>query len=148
VRIFERAAETFPRSDYRPSFLYWSARAHGKLGAGSQAESRLRLLVVDYGNSYYGRLALRNLPRQARAEPAADAVPAARSATPDAPREPPTATMLRLLLASELYDDALNELRFAERVAPAADRATIAWTYHQKGELRRAITLMRRVPSF
>jgi soluble lytic murein transglycosylase len=151
VRVFERAAETFPRSDYRPSFLYWSARAHGKLGAGSQAESRLRLLVVDYGNSYYGRLALRNLPRQGRAEPNADAVPAARAATPDPPREPPTSTVIRLLLASELYDDALNELRFAERAWGTSRpiEATIAWTYYQKGELRRAITLMRRAyPQF
>ena len=25
VRVFEGAAQAFPRSDYRPSFLYWSA---------------------------------------------------------------------------------------------------------------------------
>jgi soluble lytic murein transglycosylase len=45
----------------------------------------------------------------------------------------------------------LNELRYAQRTwggSPELD-ATIAWTYHQKGELRRAITLMRRVyPQF
>src|SRR4029077_4796714 len=28
VRAFESAAAQFPRSDYRPSWLYWSARAH------------------------------------------------------------------------------------------------------------------------
>jgi soluble lytic murein transglycosylase len=45
-----------------------------------------------------------------------------------------------------MYDDALAELRFAQRVwgtSPVIE-ATIAWAYHQKGELRRAITLMRR----
>jgi soluble lytic murein transglycosylase len=54
-------------------------------------------------------------------------------------------------LASELYDDALNELRFAERSWGTSRpiEATIAWTYQQKGELRRAITLMRRAyPQF
>jgi soluble lytic murein transglycosylase len=50
-----------------------------------------------------------------------------------------------------LYDDALGELRYAQRVSGSSPRidATIAWTYHQKGELRRAITLMRRAyPQF
>jgi soluble lytic murein transglycosylase len=45
-----------------------------------------------------------------------------------------------------MYDDALSELRYAQRAwgtSPIVE-ATIAWTYHQKGELRRAITLMRR----
>jgi len=31
VRIFERAAFNFPRSDYRPAWLYWSGRAHEAL---------------------------------------------------------------------------------------------------------------------
>ena len=51
VRIFEGAAASFPRSDFRPLFLYWSARSHGKLGSGADAASRLRLIVTDYGNS-------------------------------------------------------------------------------------------------
>ena len=59
VRVFENAAAAFSRSDYRPSFLYWSARAHGKIGNGPQADERLRLVQADYGNSYYGRLASR-----------------------------------------------------------------------------------------
>jgi len=146
ARVFEDAATAFPRSDYRPSFLYWSARSHRKLGAGSDAESRLRLLFADYGNSYYGRLARRDLPRAARAEPIADAIPAARQSSADRAAEPTTASLIRLLLASELYDDALNELRFAQRSGGSsiAIEATMAWAYHQKGELRRAITLMRR----
>ena len=60
--------------------------------------------------------------------------------------QPPTADRIKLLLANGLYDDALEELRFAQRqwgTSPVIE-ATMAWAYHQKGELRRAITLMRR----
>jgi soluble lytic murein transglycosylase len=151
VRVFENAAAAFPRSDYRPSFLYWSARSHGKIGAGPEAESRLRLLFSDYGNSYYGRLAVRQLPRTTRADVAADAIPATRPAPADQATEPPTANIIRLLLSADLYDDALNELRYAQRTSGPSRiiDATMAWAYHQKGELRRAITLMRRAyPQF
>ncbi len=75
-----------------------------------------------------------------------DAVPASRRLAVDRPPEPRNAGVIRLLLASELYDDALNELRYAQRAggtSPVLD-ATMAWAYNQKGELRRAITLMRR----
>ena len=145
VRVFEKAATGFPRSDYRPSFLYWSARSHGKLAAGESAQARMQLVFTDYANSYYGRLAERALPRQARTRLASDAVPAARpSASPAG--EPSTADLIRLLLAAELYDDALNELRHVQRTSGTSPvvEATIAWAYHRKGELRRAITLMRR----
>ena len=147
IKIFESAAAAFPRSDYRPSFLYWAARAHAKIGSGSQAEARFRLVFDDYGNSYYGRLARRNLGRTVPAAPPADrVVPASQQAAAPAAAPPPTESRIRLLLASELYDDALAELRYAQRTwgtSPAIE-ATIAWAYHQKGELRRAITLMRR----
>ena len=146
VRIFEGAAAAFPRSDYRPLFLYWSARSHGKLGSGPDAQARLRLVVTDYGNSYYGRLAGRQLSRSAQTALTADAVPAARQSASSRPADPPNASVIRLLLASDLYDDALNELRYAQRTAGTSPviEATMAWAYHRKGELRRAITLMRR----
>jgi soluble lytic murein transglycosylase len=149
VRVFEKAAAAFPRSDYRPSFLYWSARSHGKLKAGTDAEARLKLVFADYGNSYYGRLASRALPAHARV--ATDAVPATRQVVAADRPEPPTAARIRLLLAAEMYDDALNELRYVQRTSGTSPviEATIAWAYHQKGELRRAITLMRRAyPQF
>ena len=151
VGIFERAAGAFPRSDYRPSFLYWSARSHGKLKAGTDAESRMRLVFTDYANSYYGRLAVRALPASARTA-MTDAVPAARRApTPATAPEPPNAALIRLLLAAELYDAAVNELRYVQRASGSspAIEATMAYAYHRKGELRRAITLMRRAyPQF
>jgi soluble lytic murein transglycosylase len=145
LTIFEKAAAMFPRSDYRPLYLYWSARSHAKLKAAGEAESRMRLVLGDYGNSYYGRLAERSLPRNARAA-IGDAVPAARRGSSDRPAEPPNAPLIKLLLASELYDDALNELRYVQRTSGSSPivEATMAWAYNQKGELRRAITLMRR----
>jgi soluble lytic murein transglycosylase len=146
VRVFESAAAAFPRSDYRPSFLYWSARSHGKLGAGSQAEARLRLVYADYGNSYYGRLADRQLPARSQGTVAADVVPASTQLVQPDAAEPPTAGTIRLLLAAGLYDDALNELRFAQRAygTSRAIDATIAWVYNRQGDLRRAISAMRR----
>lgn len=152
VRVFESAALAFPRSDYRPPFLYWAARAHAKLDADAQAQARLRLVYTDYANSYYGRLAERRLAALGGSPEAAGVRLASRDASRPAPAPAPavqpipTDATIRLLLANGLYDDALGELRFAQRAwgnAPRLD-ATIAWIYHEKGELRRAIALMRR----
>jgi soluble lytic murein transglycosylase len=151
ITVFEGAAAGFPRSDYRPSFLYWAARSHAKLGRGDEAASRLRLVHADYGNSYYGRLAVQHLTR--RGDPGGIDRPVSASRQPVSSAAPrfPTEPRIRALLAAGLYDDALNELRYAQRTwgsGPEVD-ATIAWAYQQKGELRRAITLMRRVyPQF
>jgi peptidoglycan lytic transglycosylase len=147
VRTFESAASSFPRSDYRPSFLYWAGRAHGTLGQGDVAAARFHLVFHDYGSSYYGRLAKKHVSRMADADPVANRAVSASLPGPTtvAPR-PPTADRIRLLLANGLYDDALEELRFAQRqwgTSPVIE-ATMAWAYHQKGELRRGITLMRR----
>ena len=152
IRVFEGAASAFPRSDYRPSFLYWSARSHGKLDHGTNAVEQLRVVHADYGNSYYGRLATQRLARRGDPLPLEDRpVSASRQPITAAGVRPPTEGRIRALLAAGLYDDGLKELRYAQRAfggSPALD-ATIAWAYHQKGELRRAITLMRRAyPQF
>ena len=158
IRVFESAAANFPRSDFRPSYLYWAARSHAKLNgstladAPTQADARLRLLHTDYANSYYGRLAEGHLSRRAGGLSSPDSVRRA-SRADIVPASPalPTESLIRLLLASGLYDDALGELRHAQRAWGSTTRvdATIAWVYHQKGELRRAITLMRRAyPQF
>jgi peptidoglycan lytic transglycosylase len=153
VRVFESASIAFPRSDYRPSFLYWAGRAHGKLGEGTQAESRLRLVYTDYANSYYGRLAERQLARRGNPLTRPDAVRLASSDQPQmaAIKPIPTEPLIRLLLANGMYDDALAELRYAQRAWGSSARidATIAWIYNRKGELRRGISLMRRTyPQF
>ncbi len=159
ARVFEKGAAVFPRSDYRPPWLYWAARAREKLGDRDAYQARMRLVYTDYMNSYYGRLASRRIPAP-RAEATAGTAgqpgiiqPVSLRAAPPAPLPdpPPTAALIRQLLAAGLYDDGLNELRFAQKAwgtTPAIE-ATIAWVYHQKGDLRRAITVMRRAyPQF
>src|SRR5262249_4579736 len=76
--------------------------------------------------------------------------------SPAAAAPPPNAPVIRTLLAAELYDDALNELRYAQKVwgdTPVV-QATIAWTNQQQARsesglrrfqlLRGAINIMRR----
>jgi soluble lytic murein transglycosylase len=151
VRVFESAAAVFPRSDYRPSFIYWSGRSHAKTRNASEGLSRMRLVHTDYAHSYYGRLAEGHL-RRAGVLPKSGTRPAA-AAQASAPAPPALANeaTIRLLLAIGLYDEAIEELRHAQRVSgssPVID-ATIAWAYHRKGELRRGISLMRRAyPQF
>jgi soluble lytic murein transglycosylase len=157
ARVFESAAAAFPRSDYRPPWLYWSARAREKLGQRETADARMRLVHADYLNSYYGRLAARRLTVEHASN--RDATlrggivrAGSQVAAPSAiPEPPPTAGVIRQLLAAGLYDDALHELRYAQKAwgtSPAIE-ATMAWVYHQRGELRRAITVMRRAyPQF
>jgi peptidoglycan lytic transglycosylase len=151
VSVFESAAGAFPRSDYRPSFLYWAARSHAKLGHGDDAAARLRLVHADYANSYYGRLAAQHLARRGESTGIDRPVSVSRQPVSTSAPRPPTESRIRALLAAGLYDDALNELRYAQRAwggSPELD-ATIAWAYNQKGDLRRGITLMRRVyPQF
>ncbi len=150
IRVFESAAAAFPRSDYRPSFLYWTARAHSRKGTAAEGTARMRLVHTDYASSYYGRLAEGHLRRAGVLAKGPRATRAAQPAAGLLPAQPNDAT-IRLLLGIGLYDDAISELRYAQRTSgssPAID-ATIAWAYHRKGELRRAITLMRRAyPQF
>ena len=43
ARVFEKAAASFPRSDYRPPWLYWSGRAREKMGDRETSQSRMRM---------------------------------------------------------------------------------------------------------
>jgi soluble lytic murein transglycosylase len=154
ARVFESAAATFPRSDYRPAFLYWSGRSREHQKQEDLARERYRLVATDYFNSYYGRLAVKRLGgaetkaltpvrAAARDEEGYEAAPA--------PGMPPNEEVIRLLLAAGLYDDAINELQYAQRTwgTTSALEASLAWIEHKRGDLRRAITLMRRAyPQF
>jgi soluble lytic murein transglycosylase len=155
VQFFERAAVDFPRSDYRPAWLYWAGRAHDRLEEPALADERYMLAAADYMNSYYGRLALRRLegrtpPPRVLGEPT--------SGLPPPSNEP----FIRALLSVERWDEALNEVRYAQRAwgdSPAL-LATTAYVYRRKGLtesntteqfnlLRGSITLMRRAyPQF
>jgi len=150
VRAFESGASNFPRSDYRPSWLYWSARAHESLGNATLAESRYNLVATDYLNTYYGRLAMKRLDSltglgpgdRATLRPASEVI--ADEAAPAA--LPPNAPVVRALLAAELYDQALDELKFAQRNwgdSPAI-QATFGWIYNQRGDLRAGINAIKR----
>jgi soluble lytic murein transglycosylase len=161
VRYFERAASNFPRSDYRPVWLYWSARAHEQLDEISIADQRYALVMADYLNSYYGRLAAKRLGERAPANRTVMVPVSDGEDGPPVARLPSNASIVRALLDAGLYDDALNELRFAQRIwgDSAPVQATVAWIHQQQARsesgtrrfelLRGAITTMRRAyPQF
>jgi soluble lytic murein transglycosylase len=149
TQVFETAAARFPRSDYRPSWLYWSARAHEALKEPTLADERYRLVAADYLNSYYGRLAVPHLD----AAPQRKLVVDVQSGTPQAPDDPPMAAppppneaTVRSLLGLELYDQAIDELRYAQKIwgDSSVIQATIGWIYHERGDLRAGINAMKR----
>ncbi len=149
--FFERAAAAFPRSDYRPSYLYWAARAREQSGDDAGADAGLQLVFTDYANSYYGRLAVKALAARKTARPALAPTTRPPGAGAAADAAAPTADLIRWLIALEMYDEALDEVQYAERTwgtsAPLA--ATRAWLLNRTGELRPAINLMRRTyPQF
>ena len=83
---------TFPRADIaRLDLLVWSrSRSHRRR---SGAAARYRLAVIDYGNSYYGRLASRLLASRKDADAAATSTRARSPA--QAAAAPPTESLMR-----------------------------------------------------
>ena len=151
AEIFERAAAVFPRSDYRPSYVYWSAKAREKAGDTAAADARYQLTVVEYAHSYYGRQAAARLA--SRGLPVPGGASAARNwpVLMTDPDQPPTADLIRWLIAAQMYDSALAEVQYVERTrgtSPAL-QATRAYVLNRMGQLRPAINLMRQVyPQF
>jgi soluble lytic murein transglycosylase len=154
TEIFEQAAARYARSDYRPAWIYWSARARDQLGDAARANRLYGILVADYLNSYYGRLATRTLTSR-RVEPmtmaaavapvggnGADAVAAVTRPTGDQP----TARLVQQLIAAELWDAALNELLWAQKneADTPAVRATLGYVYARQGDLRKGINAIKR----
>jgi soluble lytic murein transglycosylase len=157
AEVFEAAASTFPRADNRPGWLYWSGRSRDQLGDEATANARYRLAVADYQNSYYGRLAEKLL--RDRGEPPVP--PTTRVAATASTAPLPNDDVIKALAAVELYDDALSEVQYAQRVWGDSPQlqATTAWIRHRQGlglkaterftALRGAITTMRRAyPQF
>lgn len=157
VDMFEEAASAFPRADNRPAWLYWAARSRDQLGDEVTANARYRLVVADYQNTYYGRLASKIL--ESRRQPAVQPmVVIDRAGAGGGIR---TAALIGSLAAAGLYDQALEEVQYAQRVwgdSPVL-QATFAWIRHQQGlslkatdrfnALRGAINTMRRAyPQF
>jgi soluble lytic murein transglycosylase len=156
IQYFERAAADFPRSDYRPAWLYWSGRAHEALSRDVLADDRYLLTTADYLNTYYGRLAAaRSKGRRAPPRIMADAVGASIE-TPSLLPPPPNERVIRALLDIDAYELALDELRYAQRAwgdSPSL-QATQAWIFWRQGQaetgverfnlLRGSITAMKR----
>jgi soluble lytic murein transglycosylase len=158
AQVFDSAAAAFARSDYRPSWLYWSARAHDQIGNTEIANARYRLAVADYQNSYYGRLSTRLLQRRKQPPVMESGVSRITTAPPAAI---PTADLIGALTAAGLYADALKEVQYAQRIWSDSPQlqATSAWIRHRQGltlkaterfnAIRGAITTMRRAyPQF
>jgi len=79
ARVFEIAAAAIPRANTRPAWVYWSGRAREALGERGAAVQRLTLATIDYGQSYYGRLAIDALERLDAPVPSGDAAKASRA---------------------------------------------------------------------
>jgi soluble lytic murein transglycosylase len=142
ISLFEGAAAAMPRADSRPAWLYWAARSHDTLGHDEEANGRYRLVATDYRNSYYGRLAVKILEERKQPPPARTVEAAASAVAANVPTDP----LIRQLIGLELYDDALRELQYAQRVwgdSPAI-QATFGWIYNRQGDLRRGINSMKR----
>ncbi len=142
MAFYEGAAAAFPRSDYRPAYLYWAARSRERLGDTQGAVAVYRLLMGDYLNSYYGRLA----SRRPAVSGAAAATVVARSAPATAATLPPTAGAIRLLVSLGLYEPARDELLYAQRTwgdSPAIG-ATLGFVYNKLGDHLRGIVAMKR----
>ncbi|MEO8678227.1 MAG: transglycosylase SLT domain-containing protein [Vicinamibacterales bacterium] len=142
-QLFDRGAAAFPRSDYRPSWLYWSGKSAEQLGNREVAIARLKLTATDYHNSYYGRLALTQLSNQRGAS-----VPSTVVRESTAPTGPavPTAGRIQLLLATGLNREALGELQYAQRMWGDSPQlqATLALTERLLGNVRAGINAMKR----
>ena len=159
IEVFESAASNFPRGDNRPAWLYWAGRARERLNDAAAANARFRLVVVDYQNSYYGRLAS-GILKQKKEVPVLSRIGAAAPVASIAGVEP-TGEIIRTLVGAGLYADALREVEYAQAIYGDSARlqATSAWIRHQQGftltaderfaALRGAITTMRRAyPQF
>jgi soluble lytic murein transglycosylase len=141
LQFFDKGSAQFPRSDYRPSWLYWAGRAAQQAGDVETGVARLKLTATDYHNSYYGRLAVKLLQgeRGAAIAPTLQRQPLAAPAIP-------TAGRIATLLSLGLNREAMNELQYAQRVwgdSPML-QATIAVTHRRMGNVRAGINAMKR----
>ncbi len=144
--IFDQGATNFPRSDYRPSWLYWAGRAYAKSNQKARATARFELVRTDYLHSYYGRLSGVHLGAAVTSRSPVGAAPAAAADAPAPLGLPPNAMAIRQLILSGVYPLAEAEVRYAQRrYAPTpALEATRAWLLQARGEYRPAINAMKR----
>lgn len=140
LQYFDKGSAQFPRSDYRPSWLYWAGRAAQQAGDIETGIARLRLAATDYHNSYYGRLAVARLKetRGGTIAPTLQKAPATVMI--------PTAGRIATLLSVGLHRQAMDELLYAQRMWGDSPQlqATIALTHRRLGNVRAGINAMKR----
>ena len=140
LQYFDKGSAQFPRSDYRPSWLYWAGRAAQQAGDIETGVARLRLAATDYHNSYYGRLAIARLKetRGGTIAPTLQKAPATVAI--------PTAGRIATLLSVGLHRQAMDELLYAQRMWGDSPQlqATIALTHRRLGNVRAGINAMKR----
>ena len=140
LQYFDKGSAQFPRSDYRPSWLYWAGRAAQQAGDVETGIARLRLAATDYHNSYYGRLAVTRLKetRGGTIAPTLQKAPATVAI--------PTASRIATLLSVGLNRQAMDELLYAQRMWGDSPQlqATIALTHRRLGNVRAGINAMKR----
>jgi soluble lytic murein transglycosylase len=144
--IFDRAAVHFPRSDYRPSWIYWAGRAYAKVKQTARANARFELVRTDYLHSYYGRLAGVHLGAASTSRSPVGTLPSSAADSPAPPGLPPNAHAIRQLILAGASGLAEAEVRYAQRrftPTPALE-ATRAWLLRARGEYRPAINAMKR----
>jgi len=138
AEIFEAAAKARSSNLWRPAFLYWSGRARRELGQEDRARALLEETLTRYKYAYHGMLARAALGR----------LPAGSSSTHPAPAEgltevpEPYRTRARNLLLIERLAEAMEELSAAP-MSPQV-QATRSWIFWRQGQLRPAITAMKR----
>lgn len=144
IDIFGRASAAFPRSDYRPAWLYWSARGYEEAGMLAEAVDRHRLAVSDYANTYYGRLSSRRLEAHDESAPPRNVKRV--SAPPDSKSLPANSDNIVLLLSLGLWREAIQELQYAQRMWGDSPRlqASLALVHNRLGNLRLGINTMKR----
>ena len=140
LQYFDKGSAQFPRSDYRPSWLYWAGRAAQQAGDIETGIARLRLAATDYHNSYYGRLAVARL-KETRGGAIAPTLQKA-----PVPVSIPTAKRIETLLSVGLNRQAMDELLYAQRMWGDSPQlqATIALTHQRLGNVRAGINAMKR----
>jgi soluble lytic murein transglycosylase len=112
------------------------------MGDRVAATDRFHLTATDYLNSYYGRLAWRQLEQ--RSEASVTAGVRRQAVLPPAP--PPNARRIGRLIELGLYRPALNEVQYAQKVwgDSAPLQATLALMQNRLGNLRAGINAMKR----
>ena len=142
IALFEAAAAQHPSSDFRPSWLYWAARARQRAGQGDGTNAAFQAVVDDYRFTFYGEQSLKALGRAAVRPKQAPAAGGGGSLVPP----PEGLALIRTLIGLELYDLAERELEAARREAgdSPALLATLAYVVGEQGDARRAIILMKR----